>query len=239
MFDAAASGNANKPAVTAMHQTVDHLARLMPDKNAVRLGSWLEWTYAEFRHAAIKVAAAMLAAGVKRGSTLVTLIPNGIESELVLWVVAVLQLTLAPLDVGLSAAGRREQLCDYLSRLSPHIVMVSDADGAASLDEALTECGLKTTLRLSSLETGKDGWRSLEGLASSASSKEGVNAVTQQDNALEDGGKRTAGILFTSGTSTRRPKGCMMSATNVLNTAINEGAIKDLPERVLISSVNF
>lgn len=43
---------------------------------------------------------------------MVTLIANGIECPIMLWASAILQLTLAPLDVKLLDVGREDQLKD-------------------------------------------------------------------------------------------------------------------------------
>ncbi|KAK5171908.1 uncharacterized protein LTR77_003545 [Saxophila tyrrhenica] len=243
MLNSAADAHADSAAITSMHQAPNHLAKLIRNPKTRSNDPWLCWTHADVKRAALSVSAGMTAAGVQRGPTVATFISNGVESELMLWIAAVLQITLVPLDFGLVMKGRREQLDDYLKRLNPDVVVVGDEAGAEALDEALDEalgeCGLDTILRVVCSETERDGWRSFESLGVAELTDEQEASVTKQDAGIEKHGDRPAVILFTSGTSTGRPKGCPLSATNVLNASVNLAAVRDLPNGILVQSVNF
>jgi 4-coumarate--CoA ligase len=238
VLDATASKHGDDIAITAMHQSADHLAGLFPNSRVQRETRWLSWTYSELRHVAIRLASGLVAGGVKRGSTVATLVPNGIEHVLLFWVAAMLQLTLAPLDPGLVTSGRQEQLRDYLQRLSPDAVVVQDNAGTEAVDMAANACAIDLSTRVSLDGVGQNGWRSLEQLAVASSTPD--DSVTEQDAALEQDRERTAAILFTSGTSSGRPKGCPLSTKNLLNACVaNVVGIGSFGMRVMIHTVNF
>ena len=233
-----AKANANRPAITSMHQPVGHLAELLSNDRGGKDGPLLSWTYAELEQATLRLAAGLLEIGVERGSTIALFLPSGIEGELMLWVSTVLQVTFVPLDPGLLHSGREEQLDGYLLRLLPQTVLVVGPEGADSLDRACKRCDVAATTLLTVEEIQKAEWLSLTNAAGHASSSSG--AVDRSiDAPSEDNGNRVAAILFTSGTSSGRPKGCPLTARNLLNTITNDLGLVDFPSSIVMHSAAF
>ncbi|KAK3615079.1 hypothetical protein LTR56_026816 [Elasticomyces elasticus] len=83
----------------------------------------------------------MIAHGVRPGSTVVTLIPNGIESLLLPWISAVMKLTLAPLDVCALTSPRRIELVERMRTLQLDVVIVPTTSDAAAIDAARLHVG--------------------------------------------------------------------------------------------------
>ena len=239
MLDAGSKIDPDSPAISVMHQSWDHFAKLLPhaERNARR--QWLSWTYAELKHASLSLAAGMQDHGVKRGSVVATFINNGIENELLLWVSAILQLTLAPLDPGLLSPGRDDQLKDYITRLHPQTVVVSDASAANAMDDVLARYDIRTETKVTLEKSANPGWTPLESLAVAFPESDEEPSCLAQKATLEDSGKRVALVLFTSGTSTGRPKGCPLTVRGMLNGAVNDMAFADLPSTLIMQNVNF
>ena len=191
------------------------------------------------KHASLRLAKALELAGMQRGSTIAMLLPNGIECHLILWVSAILQLTLMPLDPGIWNRARREQLEDYIKRLSPETVILGDNTGLEAIDETAETCGATIKARIAFSQTTVPGWTSVMDLVERSLSSGTDSVTTPQDISLEGNGERVAVILFTSGTSSGRPKGCPLSVKNVLNCAINDMAAADLTSTWILPSAPF
>ena len=234
-----ANKNERRLAITVMHQPADHFAMLTPNAKDHNQGPWLSWTYGELKHASVRLAAGMQKAGVERGSTIATLIPNGIECYLVLWVSAILQLTLAPLDPGLVDSGREDQLKDYMAGISPQTVLVVGFPAAEALDKTMKECGIAFKVSLMLEQAAVPPWTSLSDVAATTIADELDDAGLAQDTALYDSGARVAAILFTSGTSSGRPKGCPLRVRNLLNCLVNDCAFVEFPSSINMQNVNF
>ena len=213
-----------------MHQPADHLASIRAESSHQCENRWLSWTYGQLKDASLRLARGMLKAGVERGSTLATVIPDGIESELLLWVSAILQLTLAALDVGLLSAGREDQLKEYVTRISPQTAVFPDANSVALFNQALQTLGIGVNLRLI-LEGTSSGWTPLEEMAAAGPLVDIKVSGLAQDAALEQGGNRIAVILFMSGTLTGRLKGCPLKVRGLLNGTLNACCLEEVPPR--------
>lgn len=247
MLDQGAERDPHAPALISAHQPGTHLAAVVsadphhPDPTAAPDGS-LQWSYAQVQRGAQRLAASLLARGVPRGATLLTLLPNSAAWSLSFWVAARLQLTLVPLDPGLAARGAREADLGFFLRLfaggAPVVVAVADEAQARAVDAVAAGEGCAVVAaRLCVAPTQLPGWIGLEVLAAAVPEPRDI----PQDAAVERGGARLAAILFTSGTSTGRPKGCPLSSANLCAAfayrpdffGIRAGA------RVLLHTVNF
>lgn len=168
-----------------------------------------------------------------------TLINNGIECVVLLWVSTILQLTLAPLVPQLLDDGREEQLRDYMRRLQPDVLVVLDEKGAKKIDEATKAEGVNTTLKVSLAKPGGDGWHEFSGVVPidiKASDPDSTSLA--QDPAIDRNGERVAGIYFTSGTSTGKPKGCPRRVRNQLSSTSGLFGMPDVPDRGIIHTPN-
>lgn len=214
-----------KPAVVCMHQPPNHLSDWVPSDNESGQQNsrrdCLTLTYLQLHGAAMTVVAGMMAQGVRPGTRILTLIPNGGEYTILLWACTLLRLTFTSLDPSLlDDAASRTELRDLMTNdLQPGIVVVADSVGALVLDELIR--GTEPPLRISlSSDNFPDGWLSLATLVAGGRShpssfdEEGLCQAARKDDP-----ERIHSILFTSGTSNGRPKGCpqrVASMTHVL-----------------------
>lgn len=239
--------NPNGAAVVVMHQPADHLAELInAGSRSQHIGdlspACLAWTYAELHRAAMRLAAGMMANGVQPGSTMVTLIPNRAEYFLLLWTATIMRLTLASLDFGALTEPRRPELQNYMETLKPDVVVVPGAEGAEAVENAVRRVSTGTFFRMSLNEKAPVRWKSLlnvgrDGMAHS------FDAEAQLDKARQTSEpERIAFVMFTSGTSSGKPKGCprsVASTIHVLETISWGPADLSQRSRILVHTANF
>ncbi|GIZ45925.1 hypothetical protein CKM354_000907100 [Cercospora kikuchii] len=193
-FKSAVSKTPRDFAYTVYYEPADHLQELRRGSDAPKRG-YLNWTFAEVEYATVRLAAGMLAKGVKRGSTMVTFLPNGIA------------------------------------------LIVSDDQAATAWEER----GLGTgALQLSLKPTSRPGWTQFTALPLPKTDYHAeVELIDQQDLELENDHERIVAILFTSGTSSGRPKGCAIRSGQIL-TGANGDSVFDKPvQSMLVPYPNY
>ncbi|KAK5719564.1 hypothetical protein LTR17_015350 [Elasticomyces elasticus] len=212
--------NPHGKAVVVAHQASTHLAELVKVQDAAGQpgpdhgSDCLSWTFTQLHVAAMGVVKGMVASGVKPGSTIVTLIPNGVESLLLLWVSTIMRFTLAPLDVGALTEARHEELLALLQTLKPDVVVVQSLDDAKKMELLLRESGIPLPQLRFQLDSGvstQNGWQSKWRTLTSLVEEGFEYDIDQQsllDRARSYEPDRIALIMFTSGTSSGKPKGC-------------------------------
>ena len=235
-FTAAVARQPQAIAYTMYFQPADHLQYLRPNQDSDNDASHLNWSYSDLEHATIRLATGMLKRGVQRASTILTFLPNGLERELFTWVAVALQCTLMPLDPALFDPGRREELEYYIASVTPHIIVVENDKAAEKWNKVHTHTEPSLRILLSSPST--IDWISLQDLATSCPAEE-ENLVAQQDLEIEDNNERIAAILYTSGTSSGKPKGCAISTRQVLTVATVGLGWDDSVKSLVSYSANF
>lgn len=237
MFEDGANKDLDAPVLTACHQAGDHCANLLPAGSRDRPHSCLRWTYRELRYAALVVSKAMADLGVKRGSTIIVPIPNGIETHIVRIVSFILQLNLVALSSDLGQPGRKDELAYFIKTMSPEIVIVPDALGANAIDKTAQEIDFTFDFKFTTRHSQSPGWTSWASIDSQRFSDESLESLAgQQQEELDQQGDRVTLVLFTSGTSTGQPKGVPQTVRNVVSGAQNQMWIEDLPSSFAISS---
>lgn len=235
MFEDGHNINPEAPCLTACHQTADHLANLLPADSEDRQQSCLIWSYRELRHAALVVAKAMTDLGVKRGSTMMAPLPNGVETHLIRIISWILQITLVVLDADLVEPGRHDELAFFTETMSPALILVPSDKDANAVTNAAKESGHAYDFIFRaqpSEDFPSHSWAQIDSNKYSSESLEEL--ARQQDKALEKNGNRVAVVLFTSGTTTGRPKGCPLSVRNVVSTCYNEMWLPEVPNSFAI-----
>ncbi|KAK2767072.1 putative NRPS-like protein biosynthetic cluster [Arachnomyces sp. PD_36] len=226
--------NPHKTAIRCMHQPANHLSDLvLPElvewENGSQLmrdrehdADCLTLTYSQLHHSALDLASGMIANGVKPGSTVLALIPNGGEYAILLWACIVLRLTLTPLDPSVLEAPANTDLRYVIETINPEVMIVPNAKGAYVLGAEVKDIGAPRQMLLISLD-GKpplSGWKSLYNLIGEASNHP-LNKRSLLEDARNDDPNRINFILFTSGTSAGAPKGCPQrvgSMSHILNS---------------------
>ncbi|KAL2859780.1 class I adenylate-forming enzyme family protein [Aspergillus lucknowensis] len=204
-------------AVISTHQPPRHLSSLVGD--ASHDEPCLAWTYTQLHRAALRVAGGLLAHGARSNSTMLLLVPNGVEYAVLLWMAVILRLTIVCLDPGLLDASKQDELRDLIDLTKPSIVVVQDEAGAGAVTRTLTSLNqildqdiLGITLTKPESNT-PPAWTSFLTLATSPALSPPATA-SLLSAARADNPNRTHSIMFTSGTS-GRPKGCPLRVSGM------------------------
>lgn len=203
--------NPDKTALVSVHQSPNHLKRLVGPGSATNSGPYLSWTYDQMKSGAFRLRSAFTAAGIQPGSVLMSFIPNCAEWTLLFWTAALMELNFVPLDARILELARVEEFTYLLQSLKPSAIVVESAAQAEIIDEADKRLRLELNLKVCLAQSipSRPSWWTFGGLADL-----GTEALS--DVAPVIGSKtmdRVALIIFTSGTSTGRPKGCPWTVT--------------------------
>ena len=234
----------HEPAIIVTNQPSDHLAELLPShmNSDGTTADCLSWTYTQLHHAALQLAVGLTARGVQPGAMVMTFMPNGVEYAVLVWTAAILKLGLGCLDPGALSEARGMELENYMQSLKPHVVVAVHAEGAEAVEHALLATGvtsLQVKVRLDyHANAGPGDWITLPALASEAA-KHGVDEAAILDFArADDNPDRLAFLLFTSGTSSGKPKGCPRHVASVIHV-LETSSWKPEPESVTGSYGRF
>ena len=240
----------DKPALIVAHQPAEHLSGLLDSNdddvkqtrsNGDSTKTCFTWTYTQLHHASLKLVNGMFACNIRPKMTIVTLIPNSAEWALILWTSVFFRTTLSSVDPGALSQPRRDELVNFLVTLTPDVIVVPDAEGAKAVDEALQAANtILPLLRLTLADSASETWKSLVDVAT-ADIPQQIDEEGLTRAALTDDPDRTSLILFTSGTSSGKPKGCPRSVrvTAFATEFAFLGPRDNTTTRALISSANF
>lgn len=197
----------NALAIQVTYQSADHLRNLKAQPDVQQNFPFLSWTYADMQSAALNVVIGLRTLGIGPNSTLVTLLPNGVEWALLYWASMVGKFTFVSLDPGALAAPRSVELQNLLTDTHADAVVVHDSTGATAIDEAFSAINGKASVKIFLKSDKKStGWTDFSTVISVD-----VNEETQsrlEGEALIEDPDRVCEILFTSGTTSGKPKGC-------------------------------
>nr|POF27594.1 acyl-coa synthetase family member 2, mitochondrial [Quercus suber] len=239
--------NPDGPAVICMHQAADHLEEFLhnpasSDASKGQNASDLVWTFRQLHEASLRLASALLERGIRPGSMLITLVPHGIEWCLWIWTASIMKFTVAPLDFGALEEGREIELQHFMAQINPAIVLVPGASGAKAVDMAIAASEIAKPLGVMISDEIFPHWTPLKSLAMSEMANPPFDRESLLASARELDPDRVCSIMFTSGTSQGKPKGCMVNvaaATYILDTqAMGPGAL-NTSSRCLMLTANF
>lgn len=219
----------HQPAVICMHQSRNHLARYKgfdaqfdTDEDGVNRHSdqtgCLTLTYTQLHAEGMKLAKGLVDLEIRSGAKLLCLVGNGGEYALLLWAGVIARLTHSPIDPAVLEPGKGSELQSYIDIVKPAVVVVPNSSHIDAVEQAANQCG--TNIELGIFLEGDDklstrsSWKSLRevmerGAASGSSEHQG-----RLDMARRDDPDRISSIMFTSGTSAGRPKGCPLSVAS-------------------------
>lgn len=213
----------DKKAVIAMHQDTNYLAALV-GTSVSPSGDNLCWSYKQMRLGSSRLASYLAASGVSPGSTLVTLIPNGAEWCLFFWVAMLLEITIVPLDARMVEPPRRKELEEHLSLLKPDCIVVDDSYHISAIEEARSAIDLASPLigiHLKGESHRNSSWKLLQIIAQHtfSNSDDNFQAVQTEDMT------RVVTMVFTSGTSSGKPKACPLTVQNLATIISNNSGL--------------
>ncbi|KAM7212988.1 hypothetical protein V8F06_011642 [Rhypophila decipiens] len=213
-------------AVICMHQPRHHLSWWVggdddasPDSNV----DCLTLTYSELHQAALRLVCSLVVLGAQPGQVVLCMVENGGEYAILLWACAILRLALSAIDPVILDKNDTGSLKEYLQLLKPDLIVVQSSDGSGVVDS--TYSGIpdipRPKIRLFLHRENKQvnspaGWISLHKVVVNSPSTFCARSTVQQAR-LDDDPARIHSILFTSGTSARRPKGCPLTVSNMVH----------------------
>lgn len=248
----------HKPAIICMHQSRNHLAKISrsvgadsgADKSDVVQhdgkadSDYLGMTYAQLHAAGLKFAKGLAKLHIHPGANMLCIINNGFEYALLLWAGVVARLTHSPVDTAVLEHGKYGELRCYLEILRPKVVVVPCSRHIDLIERAAKQSGVVIELGIfiehdDDFHTRKH-WRPL----SEVLDQETVTNIHEEseflDGARFDDPERISSIMFTSGTSSGRPKGCPSSVASQTHTLESQAWLinKDNSARVLQQAHN-
>lgn len=225
---------ADSQALTVMYQRKDLLTELKSSVHSVKDISCASWTFADLDHASALLSRSFAANSLGPGDTCASFLENGVEWSLCYLAAIRTGFCLAPLDA--TMAERPEELAYYLQLLRPKCVVVQDASAAARLQEMLSSIGDCSLGQLRILCDSQDAglqWKGFSSFALAGDAEEFREPSTDLGQPLLN--------LFTSGTSTGRPKLCTKTQLEYMLIAQNYIASERMghESRHLSVTVNF
>lgn len=171
----------------------------------------LTWTFAQLRRAAARLGYVLDANHIMPGATILVLVPSCAEWALLLWVSALKCCTLVTLDTTVLEPGHEQELQSYIEILAPSVIVARNQDDATAVERfrRKDKCPFMG-LSLGHLAEPQQGWTSMEDISAMS-----FPANIKVEPAL-DTLDRVATIIFTSGTSTGSPKGCLRTVRDLV-----------------------
>ncbi|KAJ6104358.1 fatty-acid-CoA ligase [Penicillium sp. IBT 18751x] len=184
-------------------------------------GSCLSWSFAQLRRGATRIASVIDNEGVQPGSLMILFLPSCAEWSLMTWVSALRCLTVVTLDPAITQPGQEQLLEEYVEKLKPSVVVVVTQASAVAVDKVRNKVrsyGSFIGITVNDLEKPLQSWTSLPGI----SVRDFTNELEARPAAV-DSLNRVATIIFTSGTSSGKPKGSVRTVRDLLRplTGIN------------------
>lgn len=202
----------DRVALVTMHQSPNHLEQLVGPGGASPSGETLTWTYAQLRRGAARLGSVLDGHDIPPGSTVLAFLPSSAEWVLTVWTAALKCYTLVTLNSEVVQPARKEELRFHIEKLAPSVVLLEDEAGAKAVD------GIKSTndapflgICLGTLTEPRPNWTTMADIAQTPFTDSQSTA-----NPAADHPDRITTIVFTSGTSTGSPKGCLWTAKNLL-----------------------
>lgn len=222
--------NPNGPAVICMHQPPDHLSEWVgrdddasPSEAHGSQLDCLTLTYLQLHRGALRLVSGLLAGGAQPGQVILCFVENGGEYALLLWACAILQLTVSAVDPVVLDKQDNSSLKAYLRSLQPSLIVIPTSNESDVVDSAysvipdIPQPSIRLFIQANNQLSSPPGWTSLHNAAHRPNST--FSEATTLHQARLDNPARTHSILFTSGTSAGRPKGCpqtVASMTHIL-----------------------
>lgn len=221
--------NPEQPAVICMHQPRDHFVQYLGSNTEAdgfksefagrsEREDCLKLTYTQLHVAGLKLAKGLVEFGIQPGARLLCMVQNGCEYASLVWTGIIARLTHSAVDPAMLEPGKRNDLQSYLEILKPTVVVVPSARHIQAVERAVSQSG--TTIQLGVFLDHDDKipipnhWKSLREIMARCVRREASDDEVLLKKAKCDDADRIHSILFTSGTSAGRPKGCPLTVAS-------------------------
>lgn len=205
----AALQHPDKLAVACLHQSPNLYGITSSSYAKPGFDEHLQWSYSQLSSTADHFAAGLQAQGITSGSSIVTILKNGVEFPMAFWAAHKLACPFVPLSS--RTLSNAVQTRHMLAIADVAAVVVDDWEAAAAFDQ-LRNADERKVIKIVAGETSPDGWTSISDLLE-------IGRIAKEDQQLQNGlpnaqelqknsdSENIVTILFTSGT-TSLPKGC-------------------------------
>ncbi|KAF2448804.1 acetyl-CoA synthetase-like protein [Karstenula rhodostoma CBS 690.94] len=198
-----------KLAVACLHQSPKLYGVQSPEYAVQGVDKHLQWSYSQLSSTAERLAAGLQAQGLSSGSSIITILRNGVEFPMAFWAAHKLACPFVPLSS--RTLTNAVQTRHMLTVADVAAVIVEDLEAAAAFDH-VWHAGARKVIKIVAGEASFDGWTSISELLEigrrAQAVQNGENGTLHAREPEHSGeSTSTVTILFTSGT-TSLPKGC-------------------------------
>jgi acyl-CoA synthetase (AMP-forming)/AMP-acid ligase II len=205
----AAQNHPNKLAIACLHQPPNLYGIQSPDYAAQGVEKHLQWSYSQLSSVAERMAAGLQAQGLSFGSSIVTVLRNGVEFPMAFWAAHKLSCPFVPLSSRILT--NAVQTRHMLTVADVAAIVVEDFESAAAFDQ-MWLAGARKVIKIVAGDASPEGWTSISELLEiggrARTTQNGENGTLHAHEAEQSvESTKTVTILFTSGT-TSLSKGC-------------------------------
>ncbi|KAH8785764.1 putative amp dependent CoA ligase [Diaporthe sp. PMI_573] len=247
--------NPHKPAAIFMHQSRNYLERYKcfdADFDADKDGNiqhdgeadCLKLTYTQLHVAGLRFAKGLIDLKIQPGAKLLCMVENGGEYALLLWAGVIARLAHSPIDPAVLEPEKYNELQCYLEILKPKVVVVPRTSHIDAVERAANQSGIVIEHGIFLEQDDKKNMRKRWKPFSEVMDHGTTSDISECDNILNsarcDDADRISSIMFTSGTSAGRPKGCPLSVASQTHALESQAWLinKDNCARVLQQAHN-
>jgi acyl-CoA synthetase (AMP-forming)/AMP-acid ligase II len=205
----ATQNHPKKLAIACLHQPPNLYGIHSLDHAAQGVEKHLQWSYSQLSSVSEHLAAGLQAQGLSSGSSIITILRNGVEFPMAFWAAHKLSCPFVPLSS--RTLTNVVQTRHMLTVANLTAIIVEDFESAAAFDQ-MWHAGARRVIKIVAGDASPEGWTSISELLAigrrarvNLNGENGKLHTREAEHGVES--SNTVSILFTSGT-TSLPKGC-------------------------------